>query len=190
MPDSPPENWMSSSNPAPRSPETVAIPVETDVIVPISRSDRFGLNASRARCSPLKARSRSGSSVSVSMHGFHGYGRLGRWRRRRQFCRCEGRDVLGEGRQIVCDTPCELHSVHRELDPANQLGCCLEKDRDICAEALAYYGLDVRTPHRRRCEGAAHEGGPSRGGGADYPGEAGIGVRACQRQPLLLRKAP
>src|SRR5579862_8819290 len=130
MPDRPPGNWMSSSKPAPRSPDTVAIPVETDVRVPISRGVSFGTNASRARRRLLNVRSRSGSKLSVAMLGFQ--------RRRCRFRLDERSDTPGQGEQVVCDAPRDLHTSHRELDSANKLGRCLEASRDSRAEALVY----------------------------------------------------
>ncbi len=89
MPDSSPGNWISSSKPVPRNPETVAMPAETDVILPISRGCSVGTNASRARRRPLNTRSRSGRRVSADNRG------------PRQFHRREGGCVPGQGRQVV-----------------------------------------------------------------------------------------
>src|SRR3984885_5690557 len=128
IPDSAPGNCTSSSKPAPRSPETVSIPVETDVRAPISRGVRFGTNASRARLRLLNVRSRAGSRLSVAMLGFQS--------RRRRFRLDERSDTLGQGEQVVCDAPSDFHPSHRELDAANKLRRCLKASSHSRALAL------------------------------------------------------
>ena len=50
-----PGNSINSSKPTLGSPETLAMPMETVVIVPTSRADKSGLNSLRARLDPARA---------------------------------------------------------------------------------------------------------------------------------------
>jgi hypothetical protein len=68
---------------------------------------------------------------------------LGFQRRRCRFRLDERSDALGQGEQVVCDAPRDLHPSHRELDSANKLGRCLEASRHGRAKALMYRGLDA-----------------------------------------------
>ena len=59
MPNTPPGNLTSSSKPTPGRPETLAMPVETLVIVPTSRGVSCGVKASRTWLIPANARSKT-----------------------------------------------------------------------------------------------------------------------------------
>ena len=67
MPNTPPGNFTSSSKPTPGRPETLAMPVETLVIVPTSRGVSCGVKASRAWLIPANARSKTLCRLSGAM---------------------------------------------------------------------------------------------------------------------------
>ena len=59
MPNTPPGNFTNSSKPTPGRPETLAMPVETFVIVPTSCGVSCGVKASRTWLIPANARSKT-----------------------------------------------------------------------------------------------------------------------------------
>src|SRR5277367_2407607 len=117
---------------------------------------------------------------------------LGFQRRRCRLRLDERSDTLGQGEQVVCDAPRDLHPSHRELDSANKLGRCFKAGRHSRAQALMYRGLDIGAALSGENEGAADEGGGSWNHWASRPNavgngtSTGVGIRAGQRELLLL----
>ena len=93
---------------------TVAIPVETVVMIPVSWAENEGTNASRACFIPAKARS---TAVSKESGGI-GNG-LGRHESRIELGLQQAVHRIGQRRQVISDAPSDFSPVGCQLDPAD-----------------------------------------------------------------------
>ena len=167
MPYSSPGNITSSSKPTLGRPETLAMPIETFVIVPTSRGVSCGVNAANVRLMPANAWSKSACRFSGKLF----MSALGADHRRaiKRSVRSASYAWLAKGwqdrfarshralfqrREIIRDAPGHLLSVGGQFDAADQFRHGLELDVNISREGFVDRFLDrarAPTADRTRC---------------------------------------